>query len=93
MRGAEEESTAGFMRAPTLMEPFIVPGEEGPAQGERGYKQWWAFALDITQQRHSTLWWFRLPSQAFLFAYSALGQVWLGLNPYFKNPGIDLFHA
>ena len=68
MRGTEEEATAGFMRAPTLMEPFIVPGEEGPAQGERGYKQWWVFALDITQQWRSTLWWFSLPPQAFLFA-------------------------
>ncbi|XP_060996616.1 zinc finger protein 253-like [Dama dama] len=40
VRGAEEEATAGFMRAPTLMEPFLLPREEGPAQGERGYKQW-----------------------------------------------------
>ena len=68
MRGAEEEATAGFMRAPTLMEPFIVPGEERPAQGERGCKQWWVLALDIIQQWRSTLWWFRLPLQAFLFA-------------------------
>ena len=56
------------MRAPTLLEPFLVPGEEGPAQGERGYKQWRVFALGMTQQWRSALGWFRPPPQAFLFA-------------------------
>ena len=68
VRGRRGRGNSWVMRAPTLMEPFLMPGEEGPAQGERGYKQWRVFALGMTQQWRSALGWFRPPPQAFLFA-------------------------
>lgn len=67
-KGHRGKAATSIVRAPTLVGAPYCLVRRGQHRGRRGYRRWWVFALGITHQWCSALWWLRLPPQAFLFA-------------------------